>query len=279
MNKRVERLINKLYKEVFNKVKKEASKSLKLHSSVATKSIVEEKLLRLKESEEYKKLAEKFSKKLTAAGLSKTKGLWRKYYQAAKERHIVALPDTYTEFQKKMLRKTMEHNFNMIKSIPEEVMKVYKEKFITTLLEEVAQGKTSRGTFEKELSSKGVKRAKLIARTETSKLQTAIDRNSALDLGSIIYERRSSNDKRTRPSHKAMNGVIVFRRHIDTEKPHLDNMYGDAGEFPNCRCTPLILFDENDLTKSNYKVYDYRNDKIINMTKQELLKAIQNKGL
>ena len=63
------------------------------------------------------------------------------------------------------------------------------------------------------------------------------------------------------------------------EKPLLDNMRGNAGEFPNCRCSPEPIFDENDLTKSNYKVYDYRNHKIINMSKKELIQALQKGSL
>ena len=47
-----------------------------------------------------------------------------------------------------------------------------------------------------------------------------------------------------------MNGVIVFWR-PDNQKPLLDKMRGNAGEFPNCRCTPLPILDENDITESN----------------------------
>ena len=277
MNKRPERLINKIYKDVFNKIFKEVKKTKT--STLATKAAIETNLLRLKNSEQYQKFAEKFSKKLTTAGLSKTKGLWRKYYEAAKERRVGILPSTFTEFQKTMLRKTIEHNFNLIKSIPDEVMKVYKLKYVDTLIDQIAEGKVGRKEFEKVLKTSGAKRAKLVARTEAAKLQTAIDRNSSTELGSVCYQWLSSNDKRTRPSHKAMNGVIVFWRNDDNEKPLLDNMRGDAGEFPNCRCTPLTIFDENDLKASRYKVYNYKTDKIITMNKSDLLKAIKNKGL
>jgi hypothetical protein len=72
-----------------------------------------------------------------------------------------------------------------------------------------------------------------------------------------------------------MNGVVVFWRTNELEKPRLDNMYGNAGEFPNCRCDPQIIFDENDLDKNNYKVYNYNSHTIINMTKKELINALE----
>ena len=59
----------------------------------------------------------------------------------------------------------------------------------------------------------------------------------------------------------------------------LDNMRGNAGEFPNCRCDPQAIFDEDDLDKNQYKVYDYKTDKVITMSKNELIKAMLNKGL
>ena len=114
--------------------------------------------------------------------------------------------------------------------------------------------------------------SKVIARTESAKLQTVILENRALDLGSIAYIWLASNDKRTRPSHKAMNGVIVF---WNFNKPLLDNMRGHAGEFPNCRCSPQPIFDEEDLQKPFYKVYDYRNNNIISMNKKDLIEALK----
>ena len=56
-------------------------------------------------------------------------------------------------------------------------------------------------------------------------------------------------------------------------------MTGHAGEFPNCRCSPNPIMDEDDLTKSNYKVYDYRNDTIIILSKKQLIEALEKGGL
>lgn len=270
MNKNVEREINKIYNEVFKKVFKEAKKSNKY----LTKKNINEIILRFENSKKYKEFAERFSKELAKKGLSQQRGVWKKYYKAAKSKNHIILPDTYSEFEKQQFKKATLHNFKMIKSIPKEVMEVYKYKYIQTLNKQVVEGSLGRKTFENELLKSGVKRSKLIARTETAKLQTAITENRALDLGSVCYIWKSSNDARTRESHKEMNNAVVFWRK-DSEKPLLDGMQGNAGEFPNCRCDTLPIFDEDDLNKNNYKVYDYKNHKIISMTKIKLIECMK----
>ena len=275
MNKRTERIINKIYNEVFKKIfnRKRITQASKGQSQNVVSAI-----LQLQNSEQYNKFAEKFAKKLASAGLSNQRGLWKKYYQAAKTRHYVALPDTYSRYELQLLEQAVKHNFKMIKSIPQHIMKVYEQEDVQTIIEQIAQGKTGRKTFETQLKSHGAKNAKLIARTESAKLQTTIDEYRSTSLGSVCYEWRSSKDKRTRPSHREMNGVIVFWR-PDNQKPLLDKMRGNAGEFPNCRCTPLPILDENDITESKYRVYDYRTDTIINISAKELIKDIQKGGL
>lgn len=271
MNKRIEKEIDKIYTSVFNKVFNQAKKE----NSILNKKQVSNIVLRLKESRQYKEFCRKFSIELAKMGLADQRGIWKKFYKVAREKHIVALPSTYKEFELNQFKKAVKSNFKMIRSIPKEVMEVYKFKYINTLVKQVAEGSIGRKTFEKELRESGATRAKLIARTETAKLQTVISEARSKDLGSICYKWLASNDKRTRPSHKAMNGVIVFWRK-QSEKPLLDNMQGNAGEFPNCRCAPQPIFDEDDLTQSNYKVYDYRTHTIINMNKDRLIQCIKN---
>lgn len=270
IQKQIQEIYNKVYKEVFNK---SATKNL----MEGERSDIEQRLIKLQGSNKYNEFAKKFAKELAKQGLSKERGVWRKYYEAAKRAHHIVLPATYKEFEFQILTKTVQHNFNMIKSIPERMMEILNHKYTSTLIEEVAKGTLPRGSFEKTLASHGNNQAKLIARTESAKLQTAITRTRATDLGTVAYEWISSKDKRTRPSHREMNGVIVFWRSSDLEKPLLDNMYGDAGEFPNCRCDAQPIIDEDDLTKSNYKVYNYKQHKIVNLSKKELLEAL-NKG-
>ena len=275
MNKRTEAEIEKIYKAVFRKIFNQKNLKQAMQGNTIVLSNNVEKLI---QSDAYTKFCNEFSKRLANAGLNKQRGLWKKYFEAAKKLHHIALPHTYKEFEKQMLIKAIRHNFQMIKSVPEHILKVYQQKDIEVLIKQVAQNKLGRNAFYRQLREHGYKNAKLIARTESAKLQTSIDRNSATELGSVCYQWRSSNDKRTRPSHKQMNDVIVFWQQ-DQNKPLRDNMRGDAGEFPNCRCNPNSIFDERDLTKSSYKVYDYRTDKIISMPKNKLLEAIKRGGL
>ena len=275
MNRRTERLINKIYQEVFKKV---FTKQRIVQASKGQSQNVYSSLLQLQNSKQYEEFAKKFAKKLASAGLSNQKGLWKKYYQAAKAKHYIGIPDTYSQYELQLLQQIVQHNFKMIKSIPQHVMSVYEQKDIQTAIEAVAQGKVGRKAFETQLKQHGAKNARLIARTESAKLQTAIDEHRATSLGSVCYQWLSSKDKRTRPSHRAMNNVIVFWR-PDSQKPLLDKMRGNAGEFPNCRCTPIAILDENDLTDSSYKVYDYRSDSIVSISKTELIKSIRKGSL
>lgn len=272
MNTKIEREINKLYSQVYKKVfNKEATNSLMNGSSVT----VSQRLQLLASSVEYNEFAKKFSIELAKQGLSNEKGLWRKYFEAAKQRHYIALPTTFKEYEMQTLSKAVKTNFEMITSIPSRMMEILEHKYTSTLIEEVAKGNLPRGSFRKLLQSHGAKQAKVIARTETAKLQTAITENRAKNLGSVAYIWRSSNDQRTRPSHKAMNDVVVFWRD-QSQKPLLDNMRGNAGEFPNCRCTIRPILNEDDLTKTTYKVYNYNTDTIDTMYKNELLNAIED---
>lgn len=275
MNKRIERQIRQIYNEVFNKLF-----SVKNTSSLSKGSKVEilQAATLLESSEKYKRFAEKYAIALAKAGLSSKRAAWRHSYYAAKRLHYVAIPKTFNEYEAKIMSNAVKENFTMIKSIPRKTIEILEHKYTSTLIEEVAKGSLSRGSFRKELEKHGHKNAGVIARTETAKLQTAITEARATELGSIAYFWLSSKDKRTRQSHQEMNGVVVFWRPYE-QKPLLDKMRGNAGEFPNCRCSPQPIVDFDDLTTSTYKVYDYRFDKIITLSKRELITALERGSL
>lgn len=224
-------------------------------------------------SAKYDEFAKKFAIELAKKGLYGQKGTWRKYFNAAKKARYIALDKTWTQFEADVMTKAIEHNFAMIKSIPVRMKEILHHKYTSQLIEEVAKGSLPRGSFQRMLASHGNKQAKVIARTEAAKLQTAILENRATQLGSVAYIWLASNDKRTRPSHRAMNNVVVFWR-SQNEKPILDNMQGNAGEFPNCRCSPQPIVDVDDLLDSYYKVYDYHARQVIRLTKKQLITAL-----
>lgn len=267
---KIKRIYNTLFKKCFTA--KAFSKLAEGDNSLCVSNIT-----KLQMSKQFNDFAEKFSKELAKQGLSGTKGVWKRYFDAALKANHIAINTTFAQYEYENMRKAIEHNFKMIKSIPDEFMKILQHKYTSTLIEQVAKGSLGRLTFRKQLEKHGHKNASVVARTESAKLQTAILQSRATELGSKVYQWLASNDKRTRQSHKDMNNVIVFWNVAN--KPLLDGMRGNAGEFPNCRCAPQPILDETDLIQTNYKVYDYRTDKIITMTKSNLLKAIDNGGL
>lgn len=275
MNRRTERTIEKIYREVFKKV---FNKNRIIQASKGQSQTIISSILQFQNSVQYNEFCKKFAKKLAVAGLATQKGVWRKYYRAAKEKHIGVLPDTYSRYQLLILEEAVKHNFKMIKSIPSHVLSVYQQEAVNTVINQIARGSAGRKEFENVLKKHAAKNSKLIARTESAKLQTVIDETRATSLGSVCYQWMSSKDRRTRKSHREMNGVIVFWRK-DNQKPLLDNMRGNAGEFPNCRCTTIAILDENDLLSSSYRVYDYTKDKIITMSKKKLIECIRKGGI
>lgn len=275
MSKATEQKINQIYWTLFKKCFNNSSLAA---LSRGNKKQVKQAVLKLQSSKQFDDFAKKFSKELAKQGLNGTKGVWRKYYEAARASNYISLKMTYKEYEFNNLTAAAKHNFTMIKSIPNKFLEVLEHKYTSTLIEQVAKGSIGRMSFRRQLEQHGHKNAKLIARTESAKLQTAILEERATQLGSIAYIWLASNDRRTRASHKAMNGVVVFWR-PEKEQPKLDNMQGNAGCFPNCRCSPQPIVDYDDLTKYSYQVYDYRSHKIITMTKQNLIKALEKGGL
>lgn len=123
----------------------------------------------------------------------------------------------------KPLMEQFQRNVQLIKDIPFDV--------VTRLEKAYAQGVSFRGTeLEKYLRERLGARAKLIVRTESSKLNTAITEIRSVRLKIPAYIWSTSEDQRVRASHKLMNGVLVFWGTRLT----LDKMSGHAGEFPNC---------------------------------------------
>ncbi|WP_240041308.1 phage minor head protein [Paenibacillus ginsengarvi] len=90
-------------------------------------------------------------------------------------------------------------------------------------------------------------KAGLIARTETSKTQTALTQARSELLGLDWYIWRTSKDSRVRDSHKLMDGVLIkWAAPPSPEKLEgADRTYGNyhAGCIFNCRCYPEPVID------------------------------------
>lgn len=142
-------------------------------------------------------------------------------------------------------RQLIAQNALLIRSLPEEVsgivaQRVGREEFAGERAEAV----------EELIPYVSQVKARLIARTETSKASTALTRARAEDLGLNWYIWRTSSDQRVRPAHHLMNGILI----AFTNPPSPEQLYGikstlghyNAGDAPNCRCypEPLIYFGQ-----------------------------------
>jgi SPP1 gp7 family putative phage head morphogenesis protein len=76
-------------------------------------------------------------------------------------------------------------------------------------------------------------RAKLIARTETSRTMSALTQIQSEALGSGRYIWRTMRDKDVRHAHRLMEGVQCY---WDEPPTLVDGTTGHPGRFPNCRC-------------------------------------------
>ena len=119
---------------------------------------------------------------------------------------------------------------------------------------------------------KSIARMNLIARTETSKTQTALTQARAESIGISWYVWRTSEDARVRNSHEHMEGVLI--KWSDPPNPEaLDpnaeqKPYGSyhAGETFNCRCypEPVVSLDFLD-----FPMQVYHSGSIQRMTKAQ----------
>lgn len=134
------------------------------------------------------------------------------------------------------LKLKTQENVALITSIPEE----YLSKVERAVYQHVIQGQPGAKTLAKKIQEIGKvseKRAKFIARDQTAKLVSTMNRERNLALGIESYKWRTSKDERVRPNHRSKEGK-TFR----WDDPPEDT--GHPGMDFNCRCTasPIMKF-------------------------------------
>lgn len=165
-------------------------------------------------------------------------------------------------------------NVSLIRTLPNDVA----EKVVKTIAEEAIKGKRARAieSIIKEDTDKHSRAsARLIARTEVAKTQSAITkvRSQALDMQWYVW-RTALDGNRVRKSHRLMEGVLVNWN----DPPSPEELAGEqnvgryhAGNIWNCRCYSEILIDVDDV-KWPHEVY--RNGQITKMSKTEFMKIM-----
>ena len=104
-------------------------------------------------------------------------------------------------------------------------------------------------------------RARLIARTEVSKASTALTRARSEEMGLEWYVWESSQDERTRRSHRKMQGILCrFDNPPDPEVLAGEKSQGhyNAGDIYNCRCYPAPLVSEREVSWPHRAYYNGR---------------------
>lgn len=142
----------------------------------------------------------------------------------------------------------IEENARLIRSAPKDVASVLTEKVQAWTLEGMRSAEMTE-RLRQEYPGLLKSRLELIARTETSKTQTALTQARATDLGLRWYIWRTSEDAAVRSSHRHMKGVMVcWDDPPDPERldpARKQKSYGKyhAGNIFNCRCYPEPVVD------------------------------------
>ena len=160
-------------------------------------------------------------------------------------------------------------NAALIRTLPNDVA----QKVVKDIEEEFLKGKRARSiekVIRQETDKHSRASARLIARTEVSKTQSALTRARAQALDMHWYIWRTALDgNRVRKSHRAMEGVFVNWNDPPSPEALIGEKsvgYYHAGNIWNCRCYSDPLLDIDDV-KWPHKVY--RNGQITMMSKRE----------
>ena len=197
---------------------------------------------------------------------------WREAAQANKSRaneiHRLLKAETDNSAKYQFI---IKQNAKLIRSLP-----IQMAERVTKLSAEYAtsgiRASELANQIMREVPGITERRAKLIARTEVSKAQEAINQSRAEEMGVSWYQWETSQDERVRSSHAHMQGV--WCKYSDPPAPEvLDGLpsegHYNAGQIFNCRCyaAPII---ELELETFPAKVY-YRGN-IVRMSRRQFKK-------
>lgn len=141
----------------------------------------------------------------------------------------------------KAMRVATVANVDLIKSIPAQ----YLDKVGAAVEKAFAEGKRWEDLAKdvKRIGDVTDKRARLIARDQTSKMNAAFNAVRQPALGIRRYTWSTSHDERVRRSHGALNGTTQEWAH----PPTVDGEPAHPGEPVNCRCVPIPKIELEDL--------------------------------
>lgn len=262
------RRIELLYQRNLRRIMKTLQKELKKANDL---SEIVKILKKFTQSKEFKEYAEASALKMVTGVFTDAGKTWRTAANVnSKGRQI------YEALQKEFetpiglaVKEQIERNSQLIKSMPEKIRSeitdiIARESREGRRASEIAEDLQER--FPEMLKAK----ADLIARTETSKTESALNQARSQSIGLNWYIWRTSDDSRVRKSHDHMEDVLVNWNNppspeaLIRQKSKLGNYH--AGCAPNCRCYSEIVI-RLDFIKWPHKVY--YNNKITYMSRKQ----------
>lgn len=169
-----------------------------------------------------------------------------------------------------VLDSLISENAKLIKSVPNEVA-----EHLTSFIEQKYVSGVRPATIAKHIGPKLTHlkawQVNRLARTESSKADTAITRVRSVNLGLNWYVWDTSEDARVRESHRLMNQVLVNWNdppapELLARMPNHGEGHYHAGNIWNCRCIPLPLISLDDIS---WPARVYTNGKIVRLTREQ----------
>ena len=147
------------------------------------------------------------------------------------------------DFYTGKMKEWVENNVSLIQTIPEESLERMRE----IVYQGFTDGKTTTSMIKEMQRTYGIskRRAALIARDQTSKLNGQIQQAQQLDAGINEYIWCSTGDSRVRSSHAALNGK-KFSWNNPPDVGH--GRRCNPGEDYQCRCIGRPVFNKNTLS-------------------------------
>lgn len=175
------------------------------------------------------------------------------------------------------MHRMIYENASLIRTLPTSVAKQVSEY----TMREALKGRRPEdieGEITKLFPRRSKARAKLIARTEVSKAQSALIQSDCDLIGVDWYIWHSTHDQRARYSHQKMDGIICSWR--DPPNPEKlfpeprSKPYGEyhPGDTFNCRCYPEPLVTKSQIIQNTYRVCI--NGRLIIMKRSDVIRLI-----
>ena len=263
------------YARALNRLVKQMFKSL---NGVLNPYEIVKRLKKLSKQKKFKDYCESIALTMVTHINKKVSGGWRKAaFENGKGNQVrnALIEEIVSTNIGRSISEQVAVNATIIKTLPQNIA----EEVVKYIEVEAATGRRSEdiaNDIVKMFPEKTKANAKLIARTEVSKTQSALVRARAEAMGIAWYIWRTSKDSRTRSSHEIMDGILVaWNDPPNPEELDGENKYKQArkyhpGGIYNCRCysEPVISWDLVD-----FPCDVYFSGKIQSMTKAEFMQT------